>query len=59
VPSLPSLSGAEMTISTLVTVVGYWARLTRLSTMEKRTKAQNAELYWLRAELIEIGIEIP
>jgi hypothetical protein len=48
-----------MTISTLVTVIGYWARFTRLSTMEKRNKAQNAELFWLRGELLELGIEVP
>jgi hypothetical protein len=48
-----------MTISTLITVIGYWARYTRLSMMEKRTKAQNAELFWLRGELLELGIDIP
>lgn len=49
-----------MTLADLTSLTGKVARYHRLTQlMKKRTMAQNAELYMLRQQLIDLGLEIP
>ena len=49
-----------MTIADLANLTGLCARYHRLTQlMKKRTQAQNAELYLLRQQLLELGLDIP
>jgi hypothetical protein len=48
-----------MTTAVLTEITGLYARYNRLTMLGKRTQAQNSELYLLRQQLHELGLEIP